>query len=62
VSKATLADYRELAVALGGEEDNAALKFIDDKIASDPDGPNAIVLADRDQMLMLLATLLDRKP
>jgi hypothetical protein len=61
MSKATLADYRDLAVALGGK-DNAAVKLIDEKIASDPDGPNAIVLADRDQMLMLLAALLDRKP
>lgn len=52
----TLADYRKIAVALGGGEENPAVRFFDKKIAEQGDGE--IVIAEESQVLMLIASLL----
>ena len=52
----TLATYRKIALVLaGGNENNKAVKFIDNKI-KDQD-PDEEVIADERQMLYLLANL-----
>jgi len=54
----TLGEYRDICAALAGE-DNAAVKFLDGKIADQ--GRGAKVLVSDHQMRMLLFPLLIRK-
>lgn len=52
----TLGEYRDIFAALTGE-DNAAVKFLDSKIAVQ--GRDEPVLADPTQMMLLLASMLN---
>jgi hypothetical protein len=52
----TLGQYRDIALALGGEKNNLAVAFIEAKIAKQ--GANTEVLADESQMMMVIASLL----
>jgi hypothetical protein len=52
----TLGNYRKLAAAFFGE-DGAAVRFIDEHIAADPDGEEGVVVADERQMVYLLLEL-----
>jgi hypothetical protein len=54
----TLGEYRKLAIIIGHGEDNAAVKFFDEKIAKF--GPDDKVLAHESQMLMLIYSLLKK--
>ena len=53
----TLAIYRKIAVALGGENTDAT-KFFDAKIAQSLNGENEEVIVDERQVLNLIANLL----
>ena len=55
-SDATLGTYRQLTVALFGE-DSKAVKFLDDKIDSSTYRENEEVLAPESQMLYLLTNI-----
>jgi len=52
----TLGNYRKLSVIVFGE-DSEAVKFLDNKIAEDPDGENGEVIADEGQTILLLQSL-----
>jgi hypothetical protein len=52
----TLADYREIALVLSGDENSEAVKFFDDKIAQQ--GPDERVIAAESQMMMLIMSML----
>lgn len=52
---ATLGEYRRICAALMGE-DNAAVEFLDAKIAED--GENEVVIAPDSQMRMLLMPMM----
>ena len=54
---ATLSNYRKLCALFFGE-DSGPVKFLDDKIASDPKGGAAEVIQDETQMMALFASLL----
>ena len=54
----TLGDYRDLCVALAGE-DNRAVRFLDKRIADQ--GRDMDVWADETQMIMLLGPMLMEK-
>lgn len=56
----TLAVWRANAAMMFGE-DSAAVEFLDWKIASDPDGKDAVVIAAESQMLLLLMDLTANK-
>lgn len=55
----TLGNYRKLAAAVFGE-DSEAVKFLDNKIATSPDGENEYVIVDESQMVYLLSTMATR--
>lgn len=50
----TLGTYRKIATVLFGPK---AVAFIDEKIAKDPNGENAVVIAAESQMMYLLASI-----
>jgi hypothetical protein len=52
----TLKSYRQLAAAFFGA-DGAAVRFIDEHIAADPDGEDGVVIADEGQMIYLFVQL-----
>lgn len=53
-----LKTYRSIALVIGGfDENNPAVKFIDEKIKQSKNGEKEIVLADESQMVHLLITL-----
>lgn len=52
----TLGNYRDLSAAFFGEN-SPQVKFLDDKIANDPDGRNSEVIADEGQMIYLLGSM-----
>lgn len=54
--ESTLANYLILATGFFGE-DSGAVKFLRDKIAASPNGPDEEVLADEAQMVLLLSNL-----
>ena len=53
----TLGDYRDLCAVIAGE-DSAAVKFFDDKIATQ--GRNEKVIAPESQMMFLIASLIEK--
>ena len=55
----TLGEYRDLCASLGGERCEA-VKFLDKKIADDPDGRHAKVIAPDSQMRALLFPMILR--
>jgi hypothetical protein len=55
---ATLGEYRDLCVAIAPT--SAAVTFLDGRIAADPDGREAQVLAPDSQMRALLFPMLGR--
>jgi hypothetical protein len=54
---ATLGEYRTMCAAIGGES-CSAVRLLDDKIASSPQGVDEEVIATDDQMRMMLMPLL----
>lgn len=52
----TLADYREIALILTRDENSAAVKFFDDRIAEQ--GPDELVVKDESQVMMLIMSML----
>lgn len=54
---ATLGEYRDLCAVIGGEHCRA-VQLLDQKIADDPDGRDAIVIAADSQMRFVLMPLL----
>lgn len=54
---ATLGEYRDMCAAIGGE-DCKAVAFLDAKIAKEPEGRDAKVLAPDSQMRALLMPML----
>lgn len=52
----TLKSYKELAEATFGKE-SAAVRFLDKKIASSPNGENEEVMADEGQMIYVLLNI-----
>lgn len=52
----TLGNYRKRAVATFGER-SEGVKFLDEKISSNPNGDKEEVFADESQMIYLLTTL-----
>lgn len=56
---ATLGEYRDLCVALGGEE-CAAVKLLDEHIAKNTEGREALVIQADSQMRLLLMPMLLR--
>lgn len=52
----TLGTYREIAVGLYGEE-SEAVKYLDERIATSPNGADEEVIADEGQVMYLLAQL-----
>lgn len=57
---ATLATYLEVCEILFGE-DSGAVDYLKEKIADSPNGADEVVLADENQMNLLLAKLHDMK-
>ena len=53
----TLGVYREIVVAFVGE-DNAAVKFLDQKISESPHGKDEEVIANEGQMIHLLMSMI----
>lgn len=53
----TLGNHRKMLVAFCGE-DNAAVRFLDQKIAESPNGENEEVIADERQMVYLLLSMI----
>ena len=53
----TLKTYRQIAVAMGGE-DTAATKFFDNKIKESTKGEDEVVIAEESQMMYLIVTML----
>jgi hypothetical protein len=56
VTDSTLGNHRRIAAALFGD-DSAAVKFLDEKIATSPNGPNEPVICDESQLVYLLLTI-----
>lgn len=52
----TLGNYRDLAAAFFGES-SPQVKFLDEKIADDPDGRDGEVMVDEGPMIYLLGSM-----
>lgn len=52
----TLGNYRDLSAVFFGE-DSPQVKFLDEKIAADPNGRDGEVIADEGQMIYLLGSM-----
>ena len=53
IDTTTLGYHRDMCTFVFGE-DSKATKFLDEKIATDPDGRDGVVFADETQMVHLL--------
>lgn len=52
----TLGNYRDMSAEFFGEN-SPQVKFLDEKIADDPNGRNGEVIADEDQVIYLLGSM-----
>lgn len=54
----TLGTYRNIAMALSGDENSKAVRFFDNKIAESPGGAGEKVIAAESQVMYLIGTML----
>lgn len=53
-----LKTYREIALALSGDENSKAVKFFDNKIKTSPNGENEEVIAPESQVIYLIMNMI----